>query len=174
MQDTWWSLQAIESIISSVTGRPSINLSENCTVAAPRAGSTSKLQHALNDKRIPQLQDQSADLPAHPSNARRAGRTHYFAAHIRITMITQRVLSNLYSPRTASQTWEVSPNCVEPLKRLAANLLNLYSVLLFFVLHLWNHVKERLCPSIVCVANTISSISRPRLRFYSTSLSSGQ
>ncbi|OAL51635.1 hypothetical protein IQ07DRAFT_630471 [Pyrenochaeta sp. DS3sAY3a] len=115
MEDTWWSLQAIESLINSVTGRPPIILSENCTVATPRAAPPSNHEHLFNDIHVTRHHVQSAYLTAHPSHRPGANRTHYFAAHIRMTIITQRVLSNLYSPRSASHTWEDIQNKIKEL-----------------------------------------------------------
>lgn len=41
------------------------------------------------------------------SSRQGTGESHYFVTYIDLTLISQKVLLNLYSPRTAIQSWEV-------------------------------------------------------------------
>jgi hypothetical protein len=99
---TWWSLHSIECLVSTITGRPTVVPVEDCTVPLP----TGLLQHqssretSRNSRR--RLNENTAPLTEQSiSNA------SCHVDRIKLTLIKQKVLINLYSPRTAAQSWEV-------------------------------------------------------------------
>ncbi|KAH7366641.1 fungal-specific transcription factor domain-containing protein [Pyrenochaeta sp. MPI-SDFR-AT-0127] len=90
----WWSLHAIECIVSSITGRPPIVSIEDCTVALPEI----REQDTPNERSATQMRTNapSPTKTVHP----------YFISHIKESLISQKVLLCLYSPRTAAHSWE--------------------------------------------------------------------
>jgi hypothetical protein len=93
---TWWSLNSIECLMSTTTGRPPVVASEDCTVPLP---------HSLPGEREKTLRRRTE----HDSNAIRpaVAPNQLHLDHINVTIITQKVLLDLYSPRTAAVSWEV-------------------------------------------------------------------
>lgn len=80
MVRTWWSLHALESLLSSITGRPSIIPNEDITTPLPSA--------------IPDVQGQSA-----PDS-------NFLDADSNLNMLTQQVISGLYTQRRVSPSWD--------------------------------------------------------------------
>jgi len=80
MVRTWWSLHALESLLSSITGRPSIIPNEDITTPLPSA--------------IPNIQAQSA-----PDS-------RFLDADSELNLLTQQVISGLYTQRRASPSWD--------------------------------------------------------------------
>jgi hypothetical protein len=72
---TWWALHSVESTLSSITGRPSVIANEHIAVPLPHNLSWSRNQGAT------------------------AGKLMFLDAHIMIGLITQDVLTHLYSQR---------------------------------------------------------------------------
>lgn len=114
LQDTWWSLHAIECLVSSITGRPPIIAADDCTVAIPQPLSAERRCIDNSPKRASRIRTDynTPQTPISPSTPlirkQPAGQTHYFVNHISITLISQKILQGLYSPRTATHSWEVS------------------------------------------------------------------
>ncbi|KAF1832463.1 fungal-specific transcription factor domain-containing protein [Decorospora gaudefroyi] len=109
---TWWCLHSIECLVSAVTGRPPVIGYEDCTVSLPqsanraptRDGSVSRPTSRLRMSYSPSIINASSN--GSEPNRRSADETHYLNTHISLTLISQKVLLSLYSPRTASQSWE--------------------------------------------------------------------
>lgn len=95
---TWWSLHAIECLVSSITGRPPIVAVEDCTVSFPTT--------TLNEQSS--TSERSATRMRRNSYSSTITENRNFVAHIKIALISQKGLLNLYSPRTAAHSWEVS------------------------------------------------------------------
>lgn len=110
---TWWSLHSIESLVSAITGRPPVIALEDCTVSLPR-----NLPGEQMDSRDPLENSARRDTgcispqtsrgsQTSESGQRDPGRDHYLINHTNITIISQKALLELYSPRTAARSWEV-------------------------------------------------------------------
>lgn len=114
---TWWCLHSIECLVSSITGRPPVISGENCTVSLPKAEDpttdTNEVGARQSTRRRtdhdPALLDPVAlDPVAEASRApTKVIDSQYFLDHIKVTLIAQRVLLSLYSPKTAAQNWVV-------------------------------------------------------------------
>ncbi|KAJ4299594.1 hypothetical protein N0V90_004840 [Kalmusia sp. IMI 367209] len=108
---TWWSLHAIECLLSAITGRPCVLGHEDCTVPLPVTLSEEKSRSASPaDYASPFLKDDKSPTPASSSTSEKTRRLRaprsYLDAHLNIGLITQKLLSALYSPRTAQRSWE--------------------------------------------------------------------
>jgi hypothetical protein len=99
----WWGLHAIESLVSGLTGRPPIISLNDCTVPIPNSLAVrSRLSQANPDKVSRRHSDKS------PKEAQRLTKQEYYLVnHINVAIIGQKVLTSLYSPRTAAKSWEV-------------------------------------------------------------------
>jgi hypothetical protein len=103
---TWWSLHSIECLVSSITGRPPIIANEDCTVPLPRA--VPEEQHHSNKPfRQPASHSNSGPSEAnlHATSSSTGG--HYLVDTINMSLLTKRVLTSIYAPRTAVQSWQV-------------------------------------------------------------------
>ncbi|RMZ74495.1 fungal specific transcription factor domain-containing [Pyrenophora seminiperda CCB06] len=83
MVRTWWSLHALESLLSSITGRPSIIPNENITTPLPSA--------------IPEVQIQDTTTSTD---------TRFLDADANLNLLTQQVISDLYTQRRSSPSWD--------------------------------------------------------------------
>lgn len=110
---TWWSLHSIECLVSTVTGRPPVIAFEDCTVPLPRSipgehGETEDNSRKTSRRRTEYKKSQT---PVNSGNSETSSRNpnlrRYLISHINITVISQKALLNLYSPRTTVQSWEV-------------------------------------------------------------------
>ncbi|KAI4614279.1 uncharacterized protein J4E87_009499 [Alternaria ethzedia] len=79
---TWWSLHALESMLSSITGRPSIIPNEDITTPLPSAVNS----------------DQTQSVPV--SNL------DFLDADIHLNLLTQQIISNLYTQRRSAPSWD--------------------------------------------------------------------
>lgn len=77
---TWWTAYCIETLINTIMGRPPAITDEHCTVPLPN--------HEFE-------KDVSSKKP-------------YLVYRIDIARLTRKVQRYLYSPQTATQSWEVS------------------------------------------------------------------
>ncbi|KAI4667152.1 uncharacterized protein J4E79_001836 [Alternaria viburni] len=109
---TWWCLHSVECLVSSITGRPPVIGNEDCTVTLPQyepGSPTRDTNAARRHSRVrtnyssPQTVGSSA---ASDSGQRDADGSHYLHTYVTLTIISQKVLLSLYSPRTAVQSWE--------------------------------------------------------------------
>ncbi|KAF2439824.1 hypothetical protein P171DRAFT_395811 [Karstenula rhodostoma CBS 690.94] len=107
---TWWTLHAIECQLSAITGRPCVLSHEDCTVALPMALSeeTPGPNRSI-DSTLPTWDKETSPTPASGSKLENDRRLQtprsYLDAHLNIGLIIQKLLSALYSPRTAPYTW---------------------------------------------------------------------
>jgi hypothetical protein len=119
---TWWSLRSIEFLLSSITGRPCVVAQEDCSVDLPQPlaekshKSTSSLEGSVRS---------SSTILDHASSSSNRRRQHgtscsYAVGHVKVGLITQKALACLYTPRTASKSWEHVQNsineCIEDLE----------------------------------------------------------
>jgi hypothetical protein len=103
---TWWSLNSIECLMSTTTGRPPAVAFEDCTVPLP---------HSLPGERERALRRRTERGSISPAKSGHASKEseqppvpgQHHLDHINVTVITQKVLIDLYSPRTATKSWEV-------------------------------------------------------------------
>lgn len=101
---TWWSLHSIECLVSSITGRPPIISQEDCTVPLPQVLSTEG-QPASKRRLSSQANHISQETSSRTSSS--SGSGQYLVSTINIALLTQRVLTSLYAPRTAARSWQV-------------------------------------------------------------------
>ncbi|CAN9080203.1 unnamed protein product [Alternaria alternata] len=78
----WWSLHSLESLLSSITGRPSSILNENITTPLPDAFASDRKQ--------------------------RAGVVSFdfLNADTNLNLLTQQIISNLYTQRKSAPSWD--------------------------------------------------------------------
>jgi hypothetical protein len=119
---TWWSLHSIDCLVSAISGRPPVIAFEDCTVPLPRSLPEELLDETATFGLGPRGRT-DAPRAMGSSNTleptRRAlGQSHYLLGHIRISIISQKALVDLYSPRTASKSWEVCVLLVLPRRLL--------------------------------------------------------
>ncbi|CAN9174537.1 unnamed protein product [Alternaria alternata] len=109
---TWWSLQSTECLVSAITGRPPVVAFEDCTVSLPRSLAGERVDAKDSSRKLagrdagcnsPQT---TRDSRTSESGQRDLGRDHYLINHVNITIISQKALLKLYSPRTAARSWE--------------------------------------------------------------------
>jgi hypothetical protein len=87
----WWSINSIESQVCVLIGRPCIILNDACTVPLPQ-GTT--------------LLETTSSYTANQGGKGPTMHTTFLRARIRITIIMQKALSKLYSPRISTESWE--------------------------------------------------------------------
>jgi len=109
---TWWSLHAIECLVSNITGRPPVIAFEDCTVPLPHdtsGDSPNNDTHRPASRRRTQYNpppaSRSSQNSEHETQLNDNGR--YLFRHVKVTLISQKTLLELYSPRIASKSWEV-------------------------------------------------------------------
>ncbi|KAF2729595.1 hypothetical protein EJ04DRAFT_446943, partial [Polyplosphaeria fusca] len=102
---TWWGLHSVETLLSTITGRPSIISDNDCTVPLPglMPGEEGQVQ-------LEKLIRRSSQTTSPYGNSNRSVAApiigSYLDANVRINLITQKVLTRLYSPSVASESWE--------------------------------------------------------------------
>lgn len=103
---TWWTLHCVECLLSAITGRPPTIAYEDCTVSIP--GEQELSRGDLPAKRT-NIEPEITTKPRQNSGDRHQSYSpgRYAVDHIKITIIIQEVLINLYSPRTAAKSWLV-------------------------------------------------------------------
>lgn len=107
---TWWCLHSIECLVSSITGRPPVIAIEDCTVSRPTAASQTKSKDYGSSHKKSRLRatHSSPDFSeSSESGSSKNVETCYFLTNIDMTLIKQKVLLSLYSPRTAAKSWMV-------------------------------------------------------------------
>ncbi|KAH8712268.1 fungal-specific transcription factor domain-containing protein [Phaeosphaeriaceae sp. PMI808] len=97
---TWWCLHSIECIVSTITGRPPIIAIKDCSVPLPCSHPGASEASDYNSA----YSSQGSGLST--ANLQFTSPGHYTIAHIKFTIISQRVLLKLYSPRSATKPWE--------------------------------------------------------------------
>jgi hypothetical protein len=132
---TWWCLHSIECLVSSITGRPPVIGNEDCTVSLPHLPVTRDKSAFRQSSRTrtryssPQTTTSSID-----SDPRRGStdESNYLRTYIDLTLISQKVLFSLYSPRTATQSWQVRATKNPFIKFCAQYMILCPSILLTF------------------------------------------
>jgi len=115
MVRTWWSLHSVECLLSAITGRPCVLPLEDCSVDLPNAheqsrtslsGDSSSRSKSIrtNHHRAPGETGSSATHSDPERSMHQSG--SYLDAYLSIGLITQKAIASLYSPRTATQTWD--------------------------------------------------------------------
>lgn len=105
--NTWWCLHSIECLVSSITGRPPVIGNEDCTVSLPQHAPESPTRQTSRIRTSHGSLPTTASSSASESSSRNTDKSHYLHTYISLTIISQKVLLNLYSPRTAVQSWLV-------------------------------------------------------------------
>lgn len=109
----WWSLHAIECLLSTVTGRPPSVAFEYCTVPLPYVpriehhesrNTSGKATYRPKDDKSSHMVGSSTPSET-PSSIRSAER--FRIGKTDLSLISQKALLHLYSPLTASHSWEV-------------------------------------------------------------------
>lgn len=101
---TWWSLHSIECLVSSITGRPPIIPNEDSTVPLPKGSDTDR-EPSTKRTTSSRARFESSEESSRVSSSARA--QDYLTSTLTIAILTQKVLSGLYAPRTAVQSWQV-------------------------------------------------------------------
>jgi hypothetical protein len=114
LMKTWWCLHSIECLVSSITGRPPVISNEDCTVTLPRpAPAGSPIRESSAPRQTSRIRTSysspqtTASSSASEHSRHNTDGSHYLHTYVTLTIIQQKVLLNLYSPRTAVQSWEV-------------------------------------------------------------------
>lgn len=103
---TWWSLHGIECLVSSITGRPPVIELEDCTVPLPRVLPGERPGKSKYSRRPSKKSNQrSPEQVSQNSGSTEAGQ--YFRDSVAISILTQKIMTALYAPRTAVQSWQV-------------------------------------------------------------------
>jgi hypothetical protein len=92
---TWWSLHSLESLLSSITGRPSIIPNEDITTPLPGVLASSSDQH---QQQQPQQTQQRA--------ATGTINLDFLDADTNLNLLTQQIISNLYTQRRSAPSWD--------------------------------------------------------------------
>lgn len=110
---TWWSLHSIECLVSTITGRPPVVAFEDCTVPLPHSLPGEQSDSANSSRQATKRRmDHDSSRFAGGTHTSESGRqpstqSRYLFGHIRVTLMAQKALIELYSPRIASKSWEV-------------------------------------------------------------------
>jgi hypothetical protein len=116
---TWWMLHSVECLISILIGRPTTIPFADCTVPLPYSMDEEERDDEGSPPRKRFARRSVNTRSAHePSEAKY---DRFFVSHVKRMVIVQEVLLNLYSPRTASESWHfVEQKMSEALKKLEA------------------------------------------------------
>jgi hypothetical protein len=109
---TWWSLHSIECLVSTITGRPPVIAFEDCTAPLPQSSSgqyqeSRRPSRQASRRRIDHSSPQNTAPSVGFDNSKHIPSDRYKIGHIKVRVISQKALLNLYSPRTAAHAWEV-------------------------------------------------------------------
>lgn len=117
----WWSLYSLERMLSTITGRPNVGLESDCSVPLPLPLSTEEINDTIIESRFglqfeaysrreyswserssasPRLVSGSTGLPRDPANS-----GSYLKSTATVSMITQNVMTTLYSPGPINKSW---------------------------------------------------------------------
>lgn len=103
LEKTWWSLQLIETLVSSITGRPPIISIEDTTVPLPKERSQEKQpaskRTSVQAMRMSREGSSSVNSTIDPDD--------YLGCNLKLALLIQKALKGLYSPKTATKSWQV-------------------------------------------------------------------
>jgi hypothetical protein len=107
LANTWWALHSIECILTSITGRPRIIAGNDCTVPLPSNGNTVKGDRKQKEK----IRSESSSVPDWVAGTGLPRETamdldQFSKAYTELDILQHKSLSNLYSARTAIQSWQ--------------------------------------------------------------------
>ncbi|OAL01148.1 hypothetical protein IQ06DRAFT_347212 [Phaeosphaeriaceae sp. SRC1lsM3a] len=124
----WWTLNSIECLISSITGRPPVLAVEDATVPLPQSLTGSPTIITVEKSRE-LLERTFLEAPTSAQGAIDAQRSslqsHKFLVdHVNLMRILQKGLTDIYSPRTGSQSWQAIQGSMSQLLK---------------TLDIWNH-----------------------------------
>jgi hypothetical protein len=110
---TWWSLHSVECLVSTITGRPPVIAFEDCTAPLPQSFSgeyqeSRRTSRQASRRRFDHSSPQNSAPSVGSDNNKHIPADRYNIGHIKVRIISQKALLNLYSPRTAAHSWEVS------------------------------------------------------------------
>jgi hypothetical protein len=110
---TWWTIYSIECLMNSITGRPPVIAFEDCTVplthSFPGEGSystdyASPMVHRWTEYDLSRAANSNNTFEP---NGQIPSKMVHFTGHIRVSLLSRKVLLELYAPRTASKSWQV-------------------------------------------------------------------
>lgn len=120
LERTWWTLHSIECLISIINGRPTTIPFADTTVSLPYMN----IEEDYQDNQGSSSRKRSVRKSSEPNSASKTpeiGQDNYFLNHVKLTVIAQEVLIDLYSPRTASESWHfVQGKMSDALQKLEA------------------------------------------------------
>jgi hypothetical protein len=111
---TWWTAHSIECLLNIITGRPPVISEEYCTVPLPNSlfekQDSSRVMLSLTTRGLTDalLEQSPCDNSHHLPDETVPNRTSYMNSRIGVLLIMRETQRCLYSPRTATQSWEVS------------------------------------------------------------------
>jgi hypothetical protein len=103
LEKMWWSLHSIETLVSSITGRPPTISIEDTTVPLPK-------QSFPDDQPASKQPLSNAAQMSSEASSRASSSTipvDFLNSNLRIALLTQKALNGLYSPRIAMRSWQV-------------------------------------------------------------------
>lgn len=113
---TWWSLNSIECLLSTVTGRPPAIAFDYHTVPLPYGAHSAqderrKSRSASSRSRSGRDGDSSSQAMDKKNDTGSGGRISatelYHISRIKLSLIAQETLFHLYSPQAATRSWKV-------------------------------------------------------------------
>lgn len=116
----WWSLHAIECLVSSITGRPPVAESADCTVPHPQTFPSGRTENGRSSNKISKTarRHSLSDPLLKPERGEATDNSHYLGRTTGINLILQKALEGLYAPRVAAQSWEVRRRSILSLGRI--------------------------------------------------------
>jgi hypothetical protein len=103
LEKMWWSLHSIETLVSSITGRPPTISIEDTTVPSPKESSPS--DQPASKRSLNNAAQMSSEASSRASSSTIP--VDYLNSNLNIALLTQKALSGLYSPRIATRSWQV-------------------------------------------------------------------
>ncbi|PZD23065.1 fungal specific transcription factor domain containing protein, partial [Pyrenophora tritici-repentis] len=115
----WWALYSIESILTSITGRPRTIAAEDCTVPLPGVvGSDMQTSHGNTTPNLSTTLSLSRGSGSSINEQGTNVSVHSFdVAYIRLDILMDKILSGLYSTRKSSKSWKVAQGEIASLSK---------------------------------------------------------
>ncbi|KAF2712112.1 hypothetical protein K504DRAFT_531255 [Pleomassaria siparia CBS 279.74] len=165
----WWSLYSLERLLSIMTGRPSIIVDQHNSVPLPSAHPEDQVSEELVDDEVSRHAPMNSmslsfdssfshdmlnpSLVSHSMGAIGANRQSYFRGVVELGIISQNILSSLYSAGTMIRSLaDIQQDMVQLSQRLDRWVVSLPSALNFQLhdprsrsnLSSWGFLRERL------------------------------
>jgi hypothetical protein len=103
LEKMWWSLHSIETLVSSITGRPPTISIEDTTVPLPKESSPD--DQPSSKRSMSNAAQMSSETSSRASSSTTL--VDFLNSNLRIALLTQKALNGLYSPRIAMRSWQV-------------------------------------------------------------------